>query len=79
MYPGPPDELNHIQPNGGRHFGFPYCYGKDYADPTYNLNMSCAPYVPAAFELGPHVSHDSRDNMLGCCSWNDFLSWNYVP
>jgi len=51
----PPDELNRMQ-SEGLHFGFPYCYGKNYSDPIFNVNGSCLPYVPSAFELGPHVA-----------------------
>jgi len=52
----PPDELNHVT-KFGQHFGFPYCYGKDLADPEF-FNGSCiaAGYEPAAFNLGPHVA-----------------------
>eukprot|EP01116_Phalansterium_solitarium_P020438 TRINITY_DN6027_c0_g2_i1.p1 TRINITY_DN6027_c0_g2~~TRINITY_DN6027_c0_g2_i1.p1 ORF type:complete len:742 (+),score=236.53 TRINITY_DN6027_c0_g2_i1:850-3075(+) len=54
----PPDELNRMpaELDGQLHFGFPYCYGKNLSDPAYNTAGSCSPYVPAAFDLGPHVA-----------------------
>ncbi|HWP94391.1 MAG TPA: PQQ-dependent sugar dehydrogenase [Gammaproteobacteria bacterium] len=51
----PPCELNRLtQP--GAHFGFPYCHGRDIADPEFGKGRRCADYVPPALELGPHVA-----------------------
>jgi len=51
----PPDELNHV-PVEGRHYGFPYCYGKNLVDSQFNREGNCNAYVPATYELGPHVA-----------------------
>ena len=51
----PPDELNHA-PTAGMHFGFPYCHGRDIADPKYGDEKSCRKFTPAAQELGAHVA-----------------------
>lgn len=51
----PPDELNHA-PQGGMHFGFPYCHGKDIADPEFSGKHSCSEFNAPAQELGPHVA-----------------------
>ena len=51
----PPDELNHA-PREGMHFGFPYCHGKDFADPEFNKGRGCGEFIPAAQELGAHVA-----------------------
>lgn len=50
----PPDELN-VAPREGLHFGFPYCYGKNHPDPEFT-NVDWSDYVPASWELGPHVA-----------------------
>ena len=51
----PPDELNHA-PRPGMHFGYPYCHGKNIADPEFGAKRSCAELTPAARELGAHVA-----------------------
>jgi len=51
----PPDELNHA-PQAGLHFGFPYCHGKDIADPEFGTKRPCSDFVAPALELGPHVA-----------------------
>ncbi len=51
----PPDELNHA-PKKGMHFGFPYCHGKNIADPKFGKKEKCDEFTPAAQELGPHVA-----------------------
>jgi glucose/arabinose dehydrogenase len=51
----PPDELNHA-PKAGLHFGFPYCHGKDIADPRFGKEGACETYTPPAIALGPHVA-----------------------
>lgn len=51
----PPDELNHA-PKKGMHFGFPYCFGRDVADPRFGKEHSCSEFSPAAQELGAHVA-----------------------
>jgi len=51
----PPDELNHA-PRAGLHFGYPYCHGKDIADPEFGAKRGCAEFTPPALELGPHVA-----------------------
>jgi len=51
----PPDELNRAQ-QGGMHFGFPYCHGRDIADPKFGRKHSCNEFNAPAQELGPHVA-----------------------
>ena len=51
----PPDELNHA-PQPGLHFGFPYCHGKDIADPEFGAKRPCSDFVPPVLALGPHVA-----------------------
>jgi len=51
----PPDELNRA-PLPGMHFGFPYCNGRDIADPGYGGKRSCNDFIPPAGELGAHVA-----------------------
>jgi len=51
----PPDELNRVSKKG-MHFGFPYCHGRDIADPKFGQKHSCAEFTAPAQELGPHVA-----------------------
>ena len=51
----PPDELNYA-PRAGMNFGFPYCHGKDIADPQFGRGHSCAEFVPPAWSLPAHVA-----------------------
>jgi len=51
----PPDELNHA-PTPGLHFGFPYCHGKDIADPEFGAKRPCRDFVAPVLDLGPHVA-----------------------
>lgn len=51
----PPDELNHA-PQKEMHFGFPYCHGKNIADPEFGPKHKCDEFSPPAMELGPHVA-----------------------
>lgn len=51
----PPDELNRA-PEPGLHFGFPFCHGRDLADPEYGSRRPCSETVPPVRELGPHVA-----------------------
>jgi len=51
----PPDELNRAYQKG-MHFGFPYCHGKDIADPEFGKKHSCQEFNPPAQDLGPHVA-----------------------
>jgi len=49
--------LNKIVLDGkNRHFGFPYCYGKDLVDSQYNTRGNCVGYEPSFVDLGPHVA-----------------------
>jgi len=52
----PPDELNRVQKINDQHYGFPYCYGKNVIDPSFNKLNSCVNYMPAEQELEPHIS-----------------------
>ncbi|WP_081848115.1 sorbosone dehydrogenase family protein [Microbulbifer sp. HZ11] len=51
----PPCELN-TAPVAGKHFGYPYCHGKDVLDPAFGEGKQCSAYVPPVQELGPHVA-----------------------
>lgn len=51
----PPDELNYA-PRAGMNFGFPYCHGKDIADPQFGSEHSCAEFVAPAWSLPAHVA-----------------------
>ncbi len=51
----PPDELNYA-PSAGMHFGFPYCHGRDIADPEFGWKHACREFVPPVVELGAHVA-----------------------
>lgn len=51
----PPDELNHA-PKAGMHFGYPYCHGKDMADPKFGKTKACAQFTPAAWSFPAHVA-----------------------
>lgn len=51
----PPDELNRA-PEGGLHFGYPYCHGESIEDPELGKGHSCEKYTGPAAALGPHVA-----------------------
>jgi glucose/arabinose dehydrogenase len=51
----PPDELNRA-PEGGLHFGFPYCHGGIIADPEYGEGRDCTEFVAPALGLDAHVA-----------------------
>jgi glucose/arabinose dehydrogenase len=51
----PPDELNRA-PTAGLDFGYPYCHGKDIADPEFGKKRPCSASTPPEIELGPHVA-----------------------
>ena len=51
----PEDELDRA-PASGRHFGFPYCHGRDVADPEFGKKRRCSELEPPAALLGPHVA-----------------------
>ncbi len=51
----PPDELNRA-PQAGMNFGYPYCHGKDTADPEFGKRKSCAQFTPPAWTFPAHVA-----------------------
>ena len=51
----PPDTL-HRAPQGGLHFGFPYCHGGDIPDPDFGTKRSCDEFSPPTLKLGAHVA-----------------------
>ncbi|MFQ5975270.1 MAG: PQQ-dependent sugar dehydrogenase [Candidatus Hydrothermarchaeales archaeon] len=48
----PPDEINIIK--GGRHYGWPYCYGKKILDPEYDKEDFCTTTEPSKVDLQAH-------------------------
>ncbi|TGE23391.1 PQQ-dependent sugar dehydrogenase [Hymenobacter metallicola] len=51
----PSDELNRAAAPG-LHFGFPYFFAGDIADPEFSQGKSAATYMKPARKLGPHVA-----------------------
>ena len=51
----PPCELNHA-PEKGLHFGFPYCHGRNIADPDFGDSRPCSDFRAPAQNLGAHVA-----------------------
>jgi glucose/arabinose dehydrogenase len=51
----PPCELN-VAPRAGLDFGFPYCHGKDSADPDEGKRGDCAKMTAPVQLLGAHVA-----------------------
>jgi len=51
----PPDELNRA-PQGGLHFGYPYCHGGNIADPEFGGKRACREFEPPVQNLGAHVA-----------------------
>ena len=51
----PHDELNRIT-QVGQHFGFPYCYDSNVADPTFGAGCDDLGMTEAEIQLGPHVA-----------------------
>ena len=49
----PPEELNHA-PEPGRHFGYPYRYGKSLVDTQFQTSMTDKDFTPATLELPAH-------------------------
>ena len=48
----PPDEINIIHEN--RHYGWPFCYGKNIPDPKYNDRELCEDKEPSLVDLQAH-------------------------
>lgn len=48
----PPDEINIIKK--GSHYGWPFCYGKNYVDPEYNNSSFCALAKPSTWNIQAH-------------------------
>jgi len=51
----PPDELNHA-PVPGMHFGYPYYYGDNVADPEFKEQPPLSTLTVPAMKLGAHVA-----------------------
>jgi glucose/arabinose dehydrogenase len=51
----PGDELN-VATEKGQHFGYPYCYGAETADPYFGKKKTCSGLTPPARELEAHVA-----------------------
>jgi len=54
----PPDEVNKVDIFNSQilDYGFPFCYGNNSEDPTYNHTCSFAEFVPAAASISPHAA-----------------------
>ena len=48
----PPDEINIVQ--GGKHYGWPYCYGKKISDPAHSDARDCATTEPSVHNIQAH-------------------------
>jgi len=48
-------ELNYVAIKQS-HFGFPFCYGKNLADPDWNMDGNCSAYVAPVQELEAHTA-----------------------
>lgn len=51
----PNDELNRA-PQGGMHFGYPYCHAGDIADPEFGDGHPCSNYTAPVQKLLPHTA-----------------------
>lgn len=51
----PPCEINRVTTQG-EHFGYPYFFGKDVADPEFGKGKKASDYTAPAIELGAHVA-----------------------
>lgn len=48
----PPDEINIIQ--AGKHYGWPYCFGKKVVDPEFGNNTFCPNTEPSTYDMPAH-------------------------
>lgn len=48
----PPDEINIVKE--GKHYGWPYCYGKNFVDPEFNNQTFCETTEPALWSIQAH-------------------------
>lgn len=51
----PNDELNRVT-KVGQHYGSPYCYQGNVADPEFGWGHSCSEFVPPVALMGPHAA-----------------------
>ncbi len=51
----PPCEINHVSEHG-QHFGYPYFFGKDIADPDFGVGKKASDYRAPALDLQAHVA-----------------------
>ena len=51
----PEDELNRVT-KVGQHFGSPYCYQGDFADPEFGWGRSCSEFEKPVAKMGPHTA-----------------------
>lgn len=51
----PPCEVNRA-PKAGMHFGYPFCHGRDIADPEFGSKRPCSDFTPTTFDLVAHAA-----------------------
>lgn len=51
----PPCEINRT-PEGGLHFGYPFCHGTDISDPEFGSQRPCSDFIPMTFGLVAHAA-----------------------
>lgn len=51
----PPEELNHWT-KVGSHYGYPFCHGKDIADPEFGKMHKCSEFIPPVWTFKAHMA-----------------------
>lgn len=83
----PPDELNRLR-TPGQHFGFPYCFGKDIADPEFGKLKACNEFTGPEWQFPAHVAALGAHFYRGAAFPPEYKnqlfvaqhgSWNRIP